>query len=369
MMASDPPRRILMTLDAVGGVWRYAMDLASGLRQRGTEVVFACFGPAPSASQRAEAAAAGELLHVEAPLDWLAAGAAELEAVPGYVAALARRRNVDLIHLNLPSQAAGLRSDRPVVVVSHSCVVTWFHTVRHSAVPEGWHWQHRLNQAGFGRADAVVAPSGSHAGLLAACYRGVEAQVVHNAVRSISPGAARQPFVIAAGRWWDEGKNARTLDAAAAHSLWPVYMAGSQHGPNGQHQPIRHARALGELGHRELCELMAEASVFVSPSLYEPFGLAPLEAASSGLPLLLADIPTYRELWDGAALFARPHDPHDFARGLNELSMRADLRADLGNRARRRSRRFSLRRQVTEMTSLYAGVLAGRNSAPQRASA
>ena len=56
-----PPRRILMTIDAVGGVWRYAMDLAAALRSESVETVFAGFGPAPSAHQRAEAEAIGTI--------------------------------------------------------------------------------------------------------------------------------------------------------------------------------------------------------------------------------------------------------------------------------------------------------------------
>ena len=53
---------------------------------------------------------------------------------------------------------------------------------------------------------------------------------------------------------------------------------------------------------------MARAAIFVSSSVYEPFGLAVLEAAGSGAALVLSDIPTFRELWDEAALFAPPGD-------------------------------------------------------------
>lgn len=370
MRGISAPRRLLMTLDAVGGVWRYAMDLASGLRAHGTTTVFACFGPAPSAAQVEEAGAIGELVPVEAPLDWLVHDAAGLAAVPGLILDLAVRHGADLIHLNLPSQAAGLHADVPVVAVSHSCVVTWFQAVRGGPVPDGWRWQQQLNQAGFDLADAIVAPSRSHAALLARCYRGMDGvRVVHNAVRPIAPAPARAPFVIAAGRWWDEGKNARVLDAAAAHSLWPVYMAGSQRGPNGEMQALRNARPLGEVRHAELRELMARASIFVSPSIYEPFGLAPLEAAGSGLPLVLADIPTYRELWDGAALFAPPHDAGEFGRLLVALAVRPALRTEFGERARERARQYTTARQVGAMAAVYAEALAARTPRRLRASA
>ena len=357
------PRRILMSVDAVGGVWRYAMDLASALQQRGTGVVFACLGPVPSPAQRSEAEAIGPFFQLDAPLDWTAQDESDLTAVPGLIAGLAARTGVDLIHLNLPSQAAGLRTDLPVVVVSHSCVVTWFRAVRGTGVPPGWEWQQRLNQSGFEAADVVVAPSRSHATLLSECYRDLRnVRVVHNSVRPLLGNPVHLPFIIAAGRWWDDGKNAPILDQAALGSRWPIHMAGSQRGPNGQFQPIENAIVHGELAGSELRQLMARASIFVSPSIYEPFGLAPLEAASSGLPLVLSNIPTYRELWDGAALFADPTNPNDFRDLLNLLSRDGALRADLGAKAFARARTFTADRQLDTMLTVYADALS-----PERA--
>lgn len=353
-----PLRRLLMTVDAVGGVWRYAMDLASGLQQQGTHVTFACFGPPPSPHQTAEARRIGEIIPVDAPLDWTASSARDLDRVPELIASLAVRTGADLVHLNLPSQAAGLDVGVPVVVVSHSCVVTWFRAVRGTPVPPDWQWQYDLNQAGFEAADIIIAPSQSHADLLSDCYDRVgNINVVHNSVRPLAENPVHLPFIIAAGRWWDDGKNARVLDAAAADCRWPVRMAGSQHGPNGQFQPIENADYLGELPSADLRRLIAEAAIFVSPSIYEPFGLAPLEAASAARPLLLADIPTYRELWNGAALFADPKNSSEFSTLLNRLSDDADLRADLGQRAKARAAAFTNTRQVDTMSALYAAAL------------
>ncbi|RUZ05780.1 glycosyltransferase, partial [Mesorhizobium sp. M7A.F.Ca.CA.002.15.1.1] len=109
--------------------------------------------------------------------------------------------------------------------------------------------------------------------------------------------------------------------------------------------------------------LMARAGIFVSPSIYEPFGLAALEAAMSATPLVLSDIATYRELWDGAAMFFDARNPHDLAAGLNRLSSDAELRRELGQAAMRRSRRFTLARQAAAMRGVYdkaALAMAGR---------
>ena len=350
---TDRPRRVLMTVDAVGGIWRYAMNAAAALRARGISVVFAGLGPMPSAVQSREAEALGELVWLDAQLDWMATFEAELEGLRGTLEGLVAEREIDLLHLNLPSQACGLRVPCPVVVVSHSCVVSWFRAVRGCEVPAGWAWQRRRNRAGFDNADAVVAPSASHAALLRECYGKIERMaLVPNAVDG-RDAAPKEDFVLAAGRWWDEGKNGAVLDSAAGDISWPVLVVGPLTGQNGQKIEIRHVAALGERPNRYVRDLMARAAIFVSPSTYEPFGLAALEAAHSGAGLVLADIPTYRELWDGAALFADPRDASAIAMAVNRLANDAGLRRDHGLRAARRAERFAPEAQAEALLKVY----------------
>ena len=73
-MSGPSPRRILMTADAVGGVWTYAVGLAAGLAERGVETVLAVLGPQPGTEQRAAAASVPGLVlqSLPLPLDWLA---------------------------------------------------------------------------------------------------------------------------------------------------------------------------------------------------------------------------------------------------------------------------------------------------------
>src|SRR5690606_23862841 len=151
----------------------------------------------------------------------------------------------------------------------------------------------------------------------------------------------------------------------AAAADWPVIMAGPTTGPGGQSLALRHAEARGELPNAEVRRLMAGAGIVVSPSIYEPFGLAALEAARAGSALVLADIPTYRELWDGAAVFADPHDAAALAGAINELAAARILRRQLGQAARRRSELFTLQAQAAAMLGVYANALA--NAAPSLA--
>ena len=349
---------ILMTLDAVGGVWRYAIDLAAGLARRGYAFTFVGFGPAPSPMQRAEAERIGQLIWLDAPLDWLADDESQLDRVPELLSAVVENQHIDLVHLNLPSQAARLKSAVPVVVVSHSCVVTWFAAVRRSAVPSDWQWQLDINRQGFDAADVVLAPSRSHADMLRGSYGEIDAlTVVHNAsAASINP-TRKDALVFAAGRWWDDGKNGALLDAATWHSAWPVAMAGPCTGPNGQRLELQCARSLGQLPHAEVAQWMARAAIVASPSRYEPFGLAPLEAARAGAALVLSDIPTYRELWDGAALFAAPDDAKGFANAINRFASGDALRHEFAARARQRSGQYSLAAQCAAMQAVYGELL------------
>ncbi|GHD16452.1 glycosyltransferase family 4 protein [Tianweitania populi] len=353
------PARVLITVDAVGGVWRYAMDLAAGLQSSGVHFTFVGLGPHPSPAQRAEAEQLGKLIWEDAQLDWLAEGPEDLADLPALLERLVRNEGIDLLHLNAPSQACGLKLDCPIVTMSHSCVVTWMHAVRGEDVPAQWAWQKRFNRQGFDAADVVLAPSRSHADALEQCYGPIKGlSVVYNASQAGPEIAQRQPFVFAAGRWWDEGKNGAVLDDVAEHLPWPVLLAGSLKGPNGQSISMQHSEHLGTVPAAEMQHLMSSAGIFVSPSVYEPFGLAPLEAASTATPLVLADIPTYRELWDGAALFASPRDPASFVEALQKLIASETLRRDMGRKALQRAKRYSLQAQAQAMLQIYDAVRA-----------
>jgi len=347
-----------MTIDAVGGLRRYALDLARALKEANVETVFAGLGPRLSAQQMREATAIGPCIWLDAPLDWMTEREDRLDVIPDLLRELADEHMVDLLHLNLPSQAADLVSDVPIVAVSHSCVVTWFAAVRGTRPSADWSWQAERNRRGFDCADIVIAPSRSHGEALTRCYGAIQnLEIVHNCTWLAAAPTVREDFVLAAGRWWDEGKNGALLDRVASITKRRIVMAGPAEGPAGQHLRICHAEHLGERSYPETVALMARAGIVVSPSLYEPFGLVALEAARTGAALVLSDIPIYRELWNGAALFADPQDPASFADVIDRLSADEDMRADLGLLAQRRSREFSPATQCEAILRVYAQAM------------
>jgi len=351
--------RILMTLDAVGGVWRYAIDLANSLKPTGIDWVFLGFGPAPSKAQREEAESVGAVHWSKAPLDWMANDDSALPAIAEEIHRLSQQETTDLLHLNLPSQAAWIPAGLPVVAVSHSCVPTWFAAVRGGPPPGPWSWHHDANRRGFDRADLVLAPSASHAAALMRTYGPIEnLQVVHNASRRPRQTGRRDGTVLAAGRWWDEGKNGAVLDAAAKLGHHPITVIGSNSGPSGASMQFDHAHYLGSLAHDTAMKWMDKASIFVSPSVYEPFGLAVLEAANRNTALVLSDIATYRELWEGAAVFVDPEDPGAFADAIDRLLEDEAHAAVLAASAKSRASHYSAAAQRDAMHRHYHRTLA-----------
>ena len=353
--------RLLMTLDAVGGVWRYALDAAKGLARHDVDCLLLGFGPPPGAELRAERADISNATIVwrDLPLDWMADGPAALEAVGNAIAELAGDWKADLLHLNLPSQAVGLPDGMAVVVASHSCLPTWWDAMRATALPPEWEWHRERNAAGFRRARAVIVPSASHGAAVERNYGRIEhIHVVPNAISVESCDGDRDNMILAAGRWWDQAKNGAVLDAAAAHTSAPIFLAGAVEGPNGAAIRFDRARALGPLARPDLLALMRRAAIFSAPSRYEPFGLAALEAAMCGAALVLSDIPTFRELWSDAAIFVSPDDAGAWAAAFDALLAAPPLRRSLAAQARQRAAGFTLERQAASMHGVYSQVLA-----------
>ena len=74
-----PPGSVLLTTDAVGGVWTYSLDLARGLAEHGVRTTLAVIGPEPGPAQRAEVSQIGlTMIQTGFPLDWWGVGEAEI---------------------------------------------------------------------------------------------------------------------------------------------------------------------------------------------------------------------------------------------------------------------------------------------------
>lgn len=363
-LTATHPASVFMTTDAVGGVWNYTLELAKGLSEAGVNVALAILGPAPTAMQlrSIEAVTGSRACITGLPLDWTAANETELIAACRSLAQLAARSRADMAHLHAPALAADGPWKLPVVAVAHSCVGTWWRAVRATPLPHDLAWRNEATRRGLHRAGAIIAPSHSFAAALRAIHGdGFPITVVHNG-RSTTASQNRMPreqFVLAVGRLWDEGKNIALLDECAARLNVPVYAAGPVTGPNGATASVSHIHILGPIDHAQLARLYASASLFVSPARYEPFGLAVLEAAMAETPLILSDIPTFRELWEGAAVFSPADDAAALAPAIQDLFGSPERRDELGQAARIRAQRYTADKMVNSILGVYRTLLAG----------
>jgi glycosyltransferase involved in cell wall biosynthesis len=349
---------VLMTADAVGGVWSYALSLCAALSD--IRVVLATMGPRPGSAQRAALARLGNVTLAESDfrLEWMAGGQADIAASRRWLEALAERHAVDLVHVNGYAQAR-LGCGRPVVAVAHSDVLSWWLAVHGTPPPAEWGGYRQQVAAGLRCAARVVTPTHAVLGDLRRQYGLAlpDAGVIPNGVDIAAfTGRPKRPVILAAGRVWDAAKNLRLLDDIAPQLAWPVEIAGETGHPERGAAHLAHARALGALGPAEMRRHLGEAAIFAAPAHYEPFGLAILEAAAAGCALALGDIASLRENWDGAALFLPPGDPGGWQAGLGRLIERPDQREQLAAAARARARRFTIANTAAGYRALYRGL-------------
>lgn len=232
-------------------------------------------------------------------------------------------------------------------------------------MPESFHWQTALVRSGLARAAAVIAPSAAFAAEVQETYRlFARPLAVHNG--RTAPALAAGPLhdcVLTAGRLWDTSKNVATLDRAAAYLGVPFKAAGSVKGPNGEVVSFENLHAAGLLDAAALAACYAARPVFASAALYEPFGLAVLEAAQAGCPLVLSDIPTFRDIWGDSAIFVDPLDARGFSEAIDELIGNVPFRLAQGERARARAGRYTTAAMAAGMDAAYRQLLGRRAAA------
>jgi glycosyltransferase involved in cell wall biosynthesis len=361
--------KVLMTTDAVGGVFTYCVQLGASLASLSTQVLLASMGRRLSDAQRNEARVAGvSVIESDYRLEWMDDPWLDVERAGEWLLELEDRYQPDLVHVNGYAHAA-LPWRAPVLLVAHSCVCSWWRAVLEGAAPERYARYRASVSAGLRAARATVAPTAAMLRCLeqeyGTCGRG---QVIHNGL-DLAPlaSAPKQPFVLSAGRVWDPAKNISLLAEAASGLDWPVYVAGDRVGPDDLQAPaLPPLRALGFLPREELARWMQQAAIFALPARYEPFGLSILEAAAARCALVLGDIPSLRELWTGAAVFVDPRDPAALRGALAELTRNGARCASLGDLARERAERYGAAAMAQRYADLYRSLL--HAGAPRAAS-
>lgn len=379
MAAHDPSPHLLLTCDAVGGVWTHTRELASGLRDRGWRVTVAVFGPWAEGQGTEWAEARGvPVVHGGGGLEWMEGTEKEVAAGQQRLRELVQDLRPDVLHAN-QFAAAAARSLTPCLLAVHSDVVSWWRAVHGCAPPRTpfTEFYEGMARAGLEAADLVVTPTAAARDGLRASFppeggSGEELEIIPNGMDGAGGDTKKRGYAAAAGRLWDAGKQLRIL----WQSGWalPVFIAGPREATRDGAAPRADwGRApagvqwVGNLAPPEMQRLLAGADVFIVPSCYEPFGLGALEAARNGCALLLNDIPSLREVWGDAAAYFACDDAVALGKELRHLAAHPSRRRRLAQAAEHRAReRYGRGLMVQRYIAAYARVM-GNGRAGARA--
>ena len=124
-----------------------------------------------------------------------------------------------------------------------------------------------------------------------------------------------------------------------------------------RHQLHNYVRFLGYLPEETLAVMYRLAGVFVFPSLYEGFGLPPLEAMASGTPVVTSNVSSLPEVAGDAAVLVDPYDATAIADGIYRVLTDNNLRSELRRRGPERAKQFSWESSVRRVREIYGQVL------------
>src|ERR1700732_814716 len=196
--------------------------------------------------------------------------------------------------------------------------------------------------------------------------------------RVLERHALTDPFVLYAGNIKPQKNLPRLIEAFAVAKAdlrdHPVYsnlkllLIGDS---AEEHSDLRRAvlrsrvqgevRFLGFAPHPVLRVFYSRAPGFLVPSLYEGFGLPPLEAMAHGTPVLTSSASSLPEVFADAALLVNPENVFDIARGIRQIVTENITREALIRRGHDLVRKYSWERSADQVREVYRSVLAGNS--------
>jgi len=336
-----------MTADSTEGVWTYTMELARALRPSGAEILLAVMGPTLSPQQREEAFGLGHVALCEKPfaLEWMKDPWRDVTQAGDWLLELEEQFHPDIVHLNHYCHGS-LPWTAPVLISAHGCLLSWWQAVHGQQPPHSWSRYHAEVSAGLRGANLVVASTCAARDSLTRLYAPIP-RLHQNAVRvpelrviphGCDPDGFRpmtkRDYVLSIGHPANDAQNLEMLDSVAQSLPWPVVLAGHDASAVERDNVLLHLTHHDVSTTDEMALKLGQAAVFASPTRYDPFGFDALHAALAGCALVLGDIPSLRETWGDAALFAPPDDPKTFAAVLHGVINDPALRREMAVRAK-----------------------------------
>lgn len=354
---------VLITSDTVGGVWTYTQELVMGLVHAGHHVTLVSFGKLPVPHQTAWMQNLPDLDYrpTEYRLEWMEVAEPDIEESKRYLELLIAEVKPDVLHFSQYCYG-DLATHIPKVVVAHSDIVSWWTAVL-GCQPDDTPWMRNYREAvgqGLRGADLVVAPSRWMLDQVSKFYfQPAAEQVIYNGRTPslFDPNRQKDDSVLSVGRVWDPAKNVSLLLRGEQHARISIVGWEREPGREDRHPALKapaNVSLLGPKSQTELREMYAATAIYAATSRYEPFGLAPLEAALSRCALVLNDNPVFHELWNDAGAFFNHDDAEDCVKRIDELRRDPELRAEYANSAYKRAcQKFCASQMVEQYQKAY----------------
>src|SRR5260370_35428915 len=196
--------------------------------------------------------------------------------------------------------------------------------------------------------------------------------------RVLERHAVTDPFVLYAGNIKPQKNLPRLIEAFAVakpdlrehpkYSKLKLLLIGDS---AEEHSDLRRAvlrsrvqadvRFLGFVPHPVLLVFYSRASAFLFPSLYEGFGLPPLEAMAHGTQVLTSSSSSVPEVFADAALLVNPENVFEIARGIRQILTEDVTREALIRRGHELVRKYSWERSAGQVREVYRSVIAGNS--------
>ncbi len=355
------PRKIGIDARAYGwtGIGRYARNLLATVtaeaQRTHADIEFVVFVP-PQYAQEVSALPHTRVIPVRDSYY-------SLYEQTGFLVRLLRTK-IDLmhfLHFNAP-----IAYRRPYVVTIHDLIRFHFPGQRHASTLHQWayravfasavtHARHIIAVSAFTKSE-LIRKFPSVAGNVSAIGEGVDMHFSPAATPTddtvLKQRGITRPYVLYVGLWMKHKNLPRLLHAfrlAREGGLTGQLVMTGDRTTGGEDIHVHaHREGVadslvlpGRVSDEELSVLYRHARTFVFPSLYEGFGLPPLEAMASGTPVVAARAGSLPEVLGDAALYTDPHSPRDIAAALLLLESDPQLRQQLRIRGFTRAKRFS----------------------------
>lgn len=119
-------------------------------------------------------------------------------------------------------------------------------------------------------------------------------------------------------------------------------------------------KLLGSAPQEDLAVIYSHATIFAMTSLYESFGLTPLEAMACEAPVVTSNTAAMPEIYGNAALFADPREPGEFADHFNTLLVELDLQEQLKANARLQITKYNWQKSAVKTLNVLYGAAKAR---------